>query len=151
MNGVPIEVTLQGVDKVIAAFDKLERRMQQSIIGKAGRAALDVVVPIAKQNIASLPFANPPSKKNVRGTLVRSVRKKTSNKVGATIVTAMLDYKRGGVVKLAHLFEFGFNHPGGSRMRAHYMMSQAWETKNPEVQRILAERMKALIEQAVPS
>ncbi len=147
---IPLEVTMEGIEKVLAEFERLDRRMQQSIIGKAGRAALDLVVPIARNNIAALPFQNPPSSLQVRATLGAAVKKKTSNKPGATVVSAMLDYKRGGVVRLAHLFEFGFNHKGGGRMRAYYMMSQAWETQTDAVQERLAERMRKLIEQAVP-
>lgn len=150
MSAVPVEVTMQGIEKVLAEFERLNRRMQQSIIGKAGRKALDVVVPLARQNIEALPFKSPPSTQQVRATLRSAVRKKTSNKPGLTIVSAMLDYKKGGAVRLAHLFEFGFNHRGGKRMPAYYMMSQAWETKSDEVQRILADRMRELIEEAVP-
>jgi hypothetical protein len=151
MSIVPVEVTLEGIDRIIADFERLNRRMQQRIVGIAGRAALDVVVPMAKQNIAALPFKNPPSKRNVRANLVRAVRKKTSNKNDATIVSAMLDYKVGGVVRMAHFWEFGFNHVSGGRMRAYYMMSQAWHTRSSEVQKIIARRMKELIEQATPS
>ncbi len=147
---IPLEVTMQGIDKVLAEFERLDRRMQQSIIGKAGRSALDLVVPIARNNIAALPFRNPPSPLKVRNTLAVSLKKRTSNKPGATVVSAMLDYKRGGAVRLAHLFEFGFTHKGGGRMRAYYMMSQAWETQTDAVQKRLAERMRKLIEKAVP-
>lgn len=148
MNGVPIEVTMQGIDKVLAQFETLNRRMQQSIVGKAARSALDVVVPLARQNIAALPFKS--GGKGVRVTLGASLRKKTSNKPSATVVSALLDYKKGGHVRLSHLFEFGFNHPSGKRMPAYYMMSQAWETQTDEVQRIMAERMGRLIKEAVP-
>lgn len=150
MSGVPVEVTMQGIEKVLAQFKTLDRRMQQSIIGKAGRKALDIVVPLARQNIAALPFRTPMSFKEVRNTLMRSVTKRTSNKPGLTVVSAMLDYKRGGAVRLAHLFEFGFNHPTGKRMPAYHMMSQAWETQTDRVQQILAERMAQLIKEAVP-
>ncbi len=150
MSIAPTEIELQGIEQVLREFERLDRRMQQNIVGKAGRKALDVVVPMVRQDIQGLPFRNPPSPKNVRGSLYASVKKRTSNKPGLTVVSAFFDYKNGGAVRLAHLFEFGFNHPGGSRMKAYLMMSKALSTQSDRMQEIIAERMRELIEQAVP-
>lgn len=147
MNGVPVEVTMSGIEQLLAEFNRCNYRMQQKIIGKAGRAALDVIQPQVRANMLALPFRSPPSSKNVRSMLARSVKKKTSNKGSASIVSLFLDYKTGSYVRFAHLFEFGFNHPGGRRLPAYNMMSRPWIAKTPEVQRVLAERLGKLLDE----
>lgn len=149
MSGMPINVDMSGFDRLLKDFDLLNRRMQQKVIGKAAREALDVMMPLAKLGAAGLPFLIPPSSKRVRFTLVKSIRKKTSNKRDHTVVTAFFDYKKGKAVKLAHLFEFGFNHVGGKRMPDYRFMSDAFETRTSQMQQVLAAKIRQHMDEAV--
>jgi len=148
MSIVPVEVTMTGIEKLLGEFNRLNYRMQQKVIGKAGRAALDLIQPEVRANMLGLPFRNPPSNKNVRSMLARAVKKKTSNKSTTSIVSLFLDYKTGSYVRYAHLFEFGFNHYTAGRMRAYNMMTRPWLAKSDEIQRALAERMGQLLNEA---
>lgn len=119
---IPVLVfKLEGVERLNARLESLDRKMHKSVIGKAARVALKPVLEKERARIRAIPSRGG---NVIRETMAKSLGVSVDNRGGVTTAKLRISYRGKPTNRLAHLFEWGFHHVGGKEMPAYLMATQ---------------------------